>query len=146
MAQRFKIKGLRALERGLMEMSRATGKNVLKRALIEAGEPIAAAARRRAPHLSGYLKASIDTGTKLTKRQRRLHRKQSAVEVYVGAGGLPQAHLQEFGSGRHGAQPFLRPAWDGGRMQALNSIKAALARQIEKAAARIARKKARQAG
>ena len=55
----------------------------------------------------------------------------------------PQGSLQEFGTKNHGPQPFMRPAWDAGKDQALDDVKTALGAEIEKAAQRAARKQAR---
>lgn len=141
--QVIRVEGLRELERALAELPRKTGKNVLKRTLMKAGEPIEKDAAQRAPELVGTLKRSVTTSQKLTRRQKKAHTKESAVEVFVGAGGLPQAHLQEFGAAHHAPQPFLRPAFDSNKMRALETIKTDLAAEIEKARARLARKAAR---
>ncbi|WP_274875080.1 HK97-gp10 family putative phage morphogenesis protein [Sinorhizobium meliloti] len=58
---------------------------------------------------------------------------KASAEVFVGAGPVPHAHLQEFGTSRHGPQPFARPAWDAGKNQVLDTIKDELAVQITKA-------------
>jgi len=139
----FKVEGLRELLDGLSELKKPTQTNVLKRALMKAGEPVERDAVARAPHLKGQLKRSFGAGTKLTRRQKRLHPKESKVEVYIGTGNIPHGHLQEFGSSRHAAQPFLRPAWDGNKMRVLESLKNDLAMEIEKARQRAARKAAR---
>lgn len=141
----FKIEGLRELERALGELPKATGKNVLKRTLMKVAKPIEADARRLAPVLRGDLEKHIATSTKLATRQKRAQPKRSTVEVHVGADTRPQAHLQEFGTAHHPPQPFLRPAWDGNRLAALEAIKSDLAMEIEKARARLARKAARKA-
>lgn len=143
MAETFRIEGLRELEEALKELPKATGKNALRRALLKAGTPIANSARARAPRLKGALQMSIGTGTKLSRRQAKLHKKESMVEVFVGAGALVQAITQEFGTAKHPAQAFMRPAWDQGRMGALATIRDDLATEIEKARQRLARKAAR---
>lgn len=139
----FKIQGLREVERGLRELPKATRTNVLKRALMKAAAPIESAAVAGAPRLSGDLKRHTATGTKLSRRQRRLFPKTSKVEVHVGADTRPQAHLQEYGTAHHRPQPFMRPAWDGNKMRALGSIKRDIEHEIEKSRARAARKAAR---
>lgn len=139
----FKIEGLRELQSSLAELKKATQTNVLKRALMKAGAPVERDAEARAPHLRGHLKRGITTATKLTRRQKSRHRKESKVEVHIGAGGHPQAHLQEFGTAHHSPQPFLRPAWDGNRMKVLASIRNDLAFEIDKARQRAERKAAR---
>ncbi len=143
MAQTFKIEGLKELDEALKELPKATGKNVLKRVLLKAGQPIADAAAARAPRLKGKLQMSIGTGTKLSRRQKKLHKPESTVEVFVGAGALVQAITQEFGTVNHPAQPFMRPAWDGGQTGALTSLRDDLAEEIEKARVRLVRKAAR---
>lgn len=152
MAQTVKIEGLRELERALAELPKSTGKNVLRRVLRTRAQPVADAARAMAPddpETGGLdLKASIGVSTVLSKRQKSLHRKmfrndKAAVEVFVGAGALPQAHLQEFGAPQHGPQPFMRPAWDGGKTQMLEGLKDDLWKEIEAAAKRLAKKQAK---
>jgi HK97 gp10 family phage protein len=140
---KFKIEGLRECEDALRELPKATGKNVLRRALMAAGQPILDAARQLAPELTGALKRSHAAGTKLTGPQKEKHKAESAVEIFVGPSGLPQAITQEFGTVNHPAQPFMRPAWDGNKMAALNLMRQSLADEIEKARARLARKAAR---
>lgn len=138
-----KVEGLRELEEALKELPKATGKNALKRALMRAAEPIAAAAAAMAPRRKGKLIASIKVGTTLSTNQRRRHEKQGDVEVFAGAGPLPHAHLQEFGTAHSAPKPFMRPAWDANKFRALASIKSDLAEEIEKARQRLARKAAR---
>src|SRR5690606_397632 len=93
---------------------------------------------------------SIGVGTQLSKRQRGLHRKmfksdKASVEVFVGAGSVPHAHLQEFGTKNHGPQPFARPSWDSHKDQLIPQIGEEMWAEIDKAAKRLARKAARQA-
>jgi len=142
----IRIEGLRELERNLKELSRATAKNVMKRALMDAGQPVADKAEGLAPVRTGRLQKSIDIGGSLTRRQRSTSPRRSAVEVYIGVSrSLPQGHLQEFGTVSNKPQPFLRPAWDGLKMAVLERIKDSLWAEISKAAARLARKQARAA-
>lgn len=138
-----RIEGLREIDAALGELTKATGRNVMRRAGVKALEPIAEAMRDKAPDdpVTGGndLKTSITVTTKRPKR----HRKESEVEVYAGPGPLPQAHLQEFGAPQHGPQPFARPAWDGGKNQILPDLIEVIWPEIERAAARQARKTAR---
>jgi HK97 gp10 family phage protein len=139
----FKIEGLAEVAEGLNELPKATGTNVLKRALKEAADPIATAAKQKAPRLSGALQVSIKPSDKLSRRQKSLYHKESEVEIFVGPSALVQAITQEFGTVTNRPQPFLRPAWQEHKHEALESIKDVLAEEIEKARARIARKTAR---
>lgn len=142
--QKFKIEGLKELEDALAELPKATGKNALRRMLHKAGEPIVSMAESLAPHLKGKLKRSIGTGTKLSRRQRSQHKAESTVEVFAGAGALVQAITQEFGTRNHAPKPFMRPAWDANKQNALKSVRDDLEEEIEKARQRLARKAARE--
>ncbi|MFN9438461.1 MAG: HK97-gp10 family putative phage morphogenesis protein [Brevundimonas sp.] len=137
-----KVAGLRDLEKALADItSRATRKRVGQRALLQGAEPLVTRARQLAPELTGQLMASIDE----TTRKPRRHRRKVPVEVFVGPGQQPHAHLNEFGTREQAARPFMRPAWDATRVQVLDGIKDALADEIDKAAKRQARKAARAA-
>lgn len=141
--QTFKIEGLKDLEEALAEVSKATGKAILRRALLKAGQPIADSAAVRAPRLRGKLQMSIGAGTKLSRRQKRAHKPESTVEVFVGAGALVQAITQEFGTVDHPPQAFMRPAWDENRNLAMSTIKDDIGDEIMKTAKRRAQKAAR---
>lgn len=143
MAQKFKVEGLKDLEDALRDFGKTVGKNVLKRALTKAGRPIMDSAASRAPRLRGNLQMSITTGTKLSRRQKRMHKPQSTVEVFVGAGALVQAITQEFGTVDHPPQAFMRPAWDENKTAALSTIRDDIAGEIAKTAKRRAAKAAR---
>lgn len=140
----IKIEGLRELEDALRELPKATGKLVLRRALIKAGEPVRAAAEALAPvpkdGSTPHLKPSITVSQKLSRRQKQLYRAESPVEVFIGPAPLPEAHLQEFGSSVNSAQPYMRPAWDTEKNAVLDSVKKDLTDEIEKARQRLARK------
>jgi HK97 gp10 family phage protein len=140
-----RVEGLVELDNALSELPKATARNVLRRALLKAGEPIRAAAEVNAPERTGTLKTRIAIGTKLTRRQKKMHKRESAVEVFVGPSGvLSYAVPQEFGTAHHGPHAYMRPAWDENKTEALEIIKKDLGAEIEKARARLARKAARQ--
>ncbi len=147
----IRVEGLKQLDKALGQLPRATGKNVLRRVARQALEPIIADAKTKVHETSGDTKRSLAVSTRLSHRQKALHKKlvrgdKSSVEMFAGAGShhfVPQAIFEEFGTVKQGAHPFLRPAWDGGKMRALNGIKKDLWAEIQKAAKRVARKKAR---
>lgn len=141
---KVKVEGFRELEASLSELPKATGKAVLRRVLKAAGEPIQSAAQANAPVLTGQLEISIVTGTKLTRRQARMAKlaNKSTVEMHVGTKNQA-AVPQEFGTVNAPAQPFLRPAWDANKEGTLDTIKSNLGAEIEKAAARLAKKRLR---
>jgi len=138
-----RVEGLKQMREALLQLPKATGRNVVRRALRKAGEPMADAMKGRVPVEEGHLRNSIGVSTKLSKRQRTLHKKRSEVEVFVGPGPDPAAHLVEFGSIHNQARPYVRPAWDTRKLEALETVQKELAVEIDKAAQRLARKAAR---
>lgn len=134
--------GGRELERALKQLPRATGKNVLRRALRNAAKPTAAAAEAMAPRgPTGNLQASISIGTKLKPSQRG-DSSLSGVQLYIGATSPPgyHAHLIEFGTVKMTARPFMRPAWDSTQQQVLASISDEVWKSLAKSARTLARK------
>lgn len=143
-----KVEGLKELEKALGELSKASGKSVLRRVLKKNAEPIAELAAQLAPIDQGALRDSITVAGKLTKRQRAAHKRmfkndRASVEIFVGAGGLAQATQQEFGNSGMAAQPYLRPAWDQLKGSMPDAIAKDLWVEVKKAAERAARKQAR---
>lgn len=136
--------GLRDLTRALGELPKTTARNTLKRVLVKAAKPIEDAAETNAPKLTGRLTRSIVTGTRLTRPQARQAKKDGKffAEVHVGTAD-PAGIPQEFGTFKESAQPFMRPAWEANKDGALKIIKDELGTEIEKSAARLARKAAR---
>lgn len=141
--QTFKIEGLQELDEALSDLPKATARNILLRTLKEQGEIIRADGERNAPKLKGGLKASYTVSTKLSRRQKSLNRKESAVEVYIGPGPAAKGVQTEFGNAHQAAHPHLRPAFDGNVQRVLAGIRDTLAEQIEKARQRAVRKAAR---
>jgi bacteriophage HK97-gp10 putative tail-component len=97
----FKIEGLKELDDALGELKKATAANVMRRTLIEAGEPTVRAAKALAPYQFGHLQKSISIGpaspSKMTSTGRSAYDKKSTVEVIIEAGPAPQSITQEFG-------------------------------------------------
>lgn len=144
MVQIVKMEGFKELAQALEELPKATARNTLRRALRKAADPVQKDAQSKAPVLTGRLKLSIVTGTQLTRRQKADAKKEGTYfsEVHVGTAsghGIPQ----EFGTVEHPAQPFMRPAWDGNKDNALGTLKKELWTEIEKSAIRRARKLAK---
>lgn len=141
---KVKIDGLRELDRALGKLPEATAKASLRKILKEAGEPLASTARQNAPVFEGHLEESTDAGTRLTRRQASLHRKEMKdnrdfSEVFVGTAN-PAGMQEEFGNSHQSAHPWLRPAWDAQKQNVLFIITHRLWVVIEQAAARIAKK------
>jgi HK97 gp10 family phage protein len=145
-----KVEGLREVDAALGQLGKATGRNVMRRVALARLEPMAEEARRLAPVEDTELRDSIAVSTKLAGYARRLNkRSKSEAEAHMGPAGTggtkapPQGSLQEFGTKNHGPQPFIRPAWDGGKDALLEGIADDLWAEISKAAARKAKKAAR---
>lgn len=170
----MKVEGLRELDAALGDLPKATARNVLRRVLKKAAEPLRADMESRAPDdpstPSPDLHSSIAVSTKLknsvgkaefravlqaggTKAQAgaalrtaRSGGSKAFAELYVGPGeGGAHGILQEFGTVHHKAQPFMRPAWDAGKDGVLESIKKDLGDEIVKSAKRLAKKRAKAA-
>ncbi|WP_426043698.1 hypothetical protein [Caulobacter sp. DWR3-1-2] len=150
----FKVEaeGFRDLDNALGELPKATAKNAMRRAAVEALKPMAQDYATRLESvgavLSGTLRDSAMAGTKLSRRQAALNRNaegKSYVEAYMGPGALAQATQDEFGNAHQAPRPTLRQTWDAGWRDLLERVRVALAAQIEKAVTRIARKAARDA-
>lgn len=150
MAITARLEGLEETVASMEDLSRATQRNVVRRMLLQAGEPTADRAASLAPTLTGKLSFSMVVATGLTRRHKGEQRNRaSEVEVYIGpaggAGALFYASHREFGTVLLPAHPYLRPAWDSTKGQALNLIAQGLRVEVGKAAARAARKAARRA-
>lgn len=124
----IKLHGLKGIEDELLKIKGSTAKSKVRKVLKQSGEPVARKMRSLAPIDERDLVESIDVSTVLTRSQRRQQRKGSFadVEMHIGAGGLPQAHLKEFGTYKEAAQPFARPAWESLKIKTLDMIGALL--------------------
>jgi HK97 gp10 family phage protein len=146
-----RLEGFADLERELQRLGKVTTQKAsLRRALRKAAQPVADMAQSLAPRDTDTLQVSVGIGTKLTKRQARLHRKmhandRAAVEMFVGAGGLARATQMEFGNFKDAPQPFMRPAWDAEGMATLDRLKTELWADIQREIARQERRAARRA-
>lgn len=135
----IRLEGMKDLEKQLFKLKGTTAKSSTRKAMKEALEPIARAARLNAPVLSGELQEGVE----VTSRVAPYQRKKSDLEMYMGPGRDPQAITQEFGTYFHPAQPFMRPAWEAGKMGALDDFGAMMWVNVTKAVARAERKAAR---
>jgi HK97 gp10 family phage protein len=145
----IKLEGFKELDRALGQLPKATAKNVLKRTLNKAADPIDQDASAAAPVLTGGLQRSVITGTRLTRSQRTGGASLTAggfrsasknyVEVHVGT-SLSRGLFTEFGTFKDPPQAWFRGAWEQTKGQALDIIKSELGTEIERAAKRYAKK------
>jgi len=164
-----KVEGLKELDRALAELPKAVARNTLRRVLKKAGEPIADKARQLAPVKSGKLRDSIIVSAKLGTKagqaeyaaameaglgqtaalgamrdaRRAAKGSGSFAEMHIGPGRQPHAHLQEFGSVNNQPHPFMRPAWDAHKDEALGIVRRDLGEEIMKSAKRLAKRAAK---
>ena len=144
-----RLEGFRELEAALKELPTSTGRNVLRRVAKGALAPMADKARGMAPVDGGELRESIKVSEKRTKRvvrENRFDRNTGlamAMGPVSGKGVLNYATFVEFGTSDTRARPFMRPAFEGGKHEALQYIKSNLGKEITKAAARLAKKAAK---
>lgn len=152
------LEGFRELDDTFYALGKALGKGVLRRVGRRALEPMAEHARASVAVRTGRLKRSIHVGTVLAKSQRAKGPVRIAgtgefradplndVTVYMGPGQDPAAIQEEFGNAHQAADPFMRPAFDAEAVATIKRVADGLWPEIEKTAARRARKLARQAG
>lgn len=133
------MEGFKEAEKVMMNLPKATAKAAMRRLLKKAAQPIAEAGRANAPERLGGLKESYGVGTRLSKRQGRVSRRESDVEVFAGPND-PAAVQTEFGNDHQSAEPHLRPAWDAEKYNALDIISEGLMDEVSKTVARYAKR------
>lgn len=162
----MKITGLGEIRLMLKELPTATEKNAVRKALIDAAQPIVLDAANRAPVDQGELRKAMIASTQIVRGQKKYVKKtgKDGVRAFIGPnysrtskgkGYAPHAHLVEFGTGpryhrgtgkyvgQMPAQPFMRPAFDAGKEKFIADFQVALLKRIEKAMKRLAAKNRR---
>lgn len=117
----LRVDGGEKLARELRALSTRVNRQVQRDALMAGGEVIRAAAAAMAPRAPG----APDLADNIVISQARPD--DGSVGIAIGpARRFFYAGFQEFGTSRHRAQPFLRPAYDGESPRTLKIITAAL--------------------
>lgn len=139
---RVRVEGLKALNSSLMELKSSTARGVVRRTLLKAMEPMAEEARRNAPDDPATPNPDLESSIAVSTKANRARTLRTEVNVYMGPTkeGYPQAIMQEFGTVHHPPQPYMRPAWDGGKDQLLEDVSTGLGEEIAKTAARLAKR------
>lgn len=150
MKLRYKVEGLRELNEVLREIPKASGRNTLRKVLRKHGKPMAEEYRAGVRVDEGDLRDRSGVGTRLTRRQKRQHKKmfasdKASVEIFVGAPGLTQAITEEFGTVDQAPQGTLRRVWDHWRGVLVGLIARDLGEELMKALARFRARAARKA-
>ncbi|PKB19655.1 HK97 gp10 family phage protein [Novosphingobium kunmingense] len=159
-----KVEGLADLEKLLFELgSPSTARRVGQRALLTAAEPMVEAIKGLAPkdemNLAASVKAQasnrnrrndvaevvigIDGSVKPTTtvpRQRAGGKRKDAVKDLGVSGYGP---MQEFGTEKMAANPFFRPGFDATAETVIRRTGTTIGPEYEKAAARLAKRRAR---
>lgn len=118
--------GGKDLAKALDALSAKVSKRLLIEALTEAAEPMRQSMARHAP---------VDPGkpdlrdTMTINRSRGEDVREAAVAVGPSKAGW-YGSFQEFGTKHHGAQPFVRPAFDETAQQCLNVLGEVLWREL----------------
>jgi HK97 gp10 family phage protein len=142
---RLSIEGLPELIKTLEALPKATARNTLKRVLTKAAQPTLHAMKANAPRDTGWTAGSIAVSGTLNPANRRDAKREgkSFAEVYVGSTRGSAAVLQEYGTVNQPPHPYMRPAWESTKGQALAIIETELGAAITKSAARYAKKMAK---
>lgn len=122
-AVRVKVEGLKELDKALGELTKATARNTLRRALIAAGEPMRARAAANAPVRTGQLRQSIKISSRVDNRAG----KREYAATLAGGGTKAQAvqalrdARRAKGIGESFAEVFIGPE-RGSKRLAIKSI------------------------
>jgi hypothetical protein len=124
-----KITGFREAEEALKSLPPAVAKRILLSIGKKALKPLVADMKSRAPRRKGELGLSITAGTVLARSQKRYQggfmgapKSAELLVVHAGPGSHPQAVIQEIGSFKEPAQPYVTPAWSAGKDKLLQTI------------------------
>lgn len=129
--QSFELKGFKELYRAIDHLPRFVRAAELQPLLVDALTPMRDTARRLAPddpltgppwNLPTSIEVSVRQRTGTAKFDRPLGRFDARAFMGPTKFGYPQAMMQEFGTRKHGAQPYMRPAWDSEKHGALKII------------------------
>jgi hypothetical protein len=136
----FKLEGFAEMYRCIEHLPLAVRRKELEPLMIESLTPMRDTARRIAPDdpLTGppwNLPTSIEVSwrqrTGASSKDRALGRFDARAYMGPTRFGYPQAIFQEFGTIRHVASPYMRPAWDTEKHKALEIIRSGMATRVE---------------
>lgn len=125
------IEGWEELRRKFRDLGDRMQKNVVRGALRSAATPVLKEAHALAPKDEHDLANAIAMTVSVKKNES-----SAAVGIKRRQEGAPAryAHLQEFGTRHHRAQPFLRPALDNKRGDVIDRFADAVKSQIKRLA------------
>lgn len=146
---KIKVEGLAELDQSIAELKKATGKSAVRKALRESLEPLRSKMATLAPRDTGMTEDNIVIAArKKSGRSKKAKAEgRNNVTLYVGPATkvTVRAQMQEFGTYKDPAQPFVRPAWDteGPGIPALfaDNLRPILAKAVKRTRARAAKGK-----
>lgn len=135
---KVEVQGLKELEQKLLQMAPKLARNGLRASVAAGARVVVAEARKNVP---------VDTGTLRRAIYQKQIREQSSMTqqtffVGVRAGKREQKKNRdgyyfpfiEFGTTKMAARPFMRPAFESTKGQALEAMKEKLAQRVEQLA------------
>jgi len=139
MADLRHVSGLSELTRTLEGMAANVQRNALRRAVSSGAAIIRNEAKERAPVRTGEMRRDIQM-----KRERTADAQIATYAVYVRSGKKSRLagkarnverdsfywRFVEFGTSKQAAQPFMRPAFEAKKNEAVDTIKATLIARI----------------
>jgi HK97 gp10 family phage protein len=115
----IEIKGLDEIEKRLKQLPQKVAKKVVRKAVREGAKPILKAAQSKVPVKTGALKKSL----KVRAMKAKLAKGGAGVHVGVSdqwfKGDLFYGGMVEFGTKNMPAKPFIRPAYDEKKNEAV---------------------------
>ncbi|WP_298494510.1 HK97-gp10 family putative phage morphogenesis protein [uncultured Maritimibacter sp.] len=151
----FKFEGGRELEKLLMALPHTLARGSARRVLRKAAEPIRAEAARLAADDPATAAHDLHNSIGITSRANtRAGRRDAGNEVSMHVGVLTSIHqdrkperkpyaaamVNEFGSHKMPAHPFMRPAWDAKSPEAWDIMVTELRRDVARTIARFVRR------
>lgn len=115
-----RFEGGAELSRALAGLSQRVSKSIVKEVLMDVAEPMRASAARLAPREPGA--PDIADNIVVAAQRSKAGRTSETTVAYGPAKGFFYGYYQEWGTSRHGAQPFMRPSFDAGTAKALSEI------------------------
>jgi hypothetical protein len=136
----FAVSGFADLYANLDGLTQSQKARAMGPLLVKALTPMSLVAISIAPDdpLTGPpwdLKSSIRVGTKQRSGRSNRQLGQYGARAYMGPTkfGYPQAIMDEFGTIKMSARPYMRPAWEAGKYAAFEIVKAGFADSVFKA-------------
>lgn len=134
MSESFKLNGVDEIAKLFEQLPGVVGKRVVLAGLRSGGRVIKNGMKKRVRVRTGDLKKSIVVRTVKAKHRT----KDKLVIVAFKKHESRRAHLEEYGTSKQDAAPFIRPTISADGQEAINAITTGFAENMEKAAVKLA--------